>query len=168
VVDEGITSSGAYLPLSIGCPPSSYLALTGGAIGWGLPCATGAALGAPGRKVIVLEGDGSGLYTIQSLWTQAREQLDVVNVVFANDMYRILQIELQRAGIERPGPQGQALTDLDQPSVDWGAIAKGFGVPWSRADDATGLHQQLQRAIATPGPSLIEVRVPGRARPGIP
>ena len=77
----------------------------------------------------MLEGDGSGLYTIQSLWTQAREQLDVVNIVFVNDIYRILQIELQRAGIERPGPQGQALTDLDQPSVDWSAIAKGFGVP---------------------------------------
>jgi acetolactate synthase-1/2/3 large subunit len=168
VVDEGITSSGAYLPLSTGCAPSTYLALTGGAIGWGLPCGTGAALGAPGRKVIVLEGDGSGLYTIQSLWTQAREQLDVVNVVFVNDIYRILQIELQRAGIERPGPQGQALTDLDQPSVDWSAIAKGFGVPWSRADTADGLYRELQRAIAEPGPALIEVRVPGSARPGVP
>ena len=168
VVDEGITSSGAYLPLSTGCPPSTYLALTGGAIGWGLPCATGAALGAPGRKVIALEGDGSGLYTIQSLWTQAREQLDVVNVVFVNDIYRILQIELQRAGIERPGPQGQALTDLARPSIDWSAIAKGFGVPWSRADTADGLYRELGRALAEPGPALIEVRVPGSARPGVP
>src|SRR5262249_8915565 len=91
VGDEGITSSGADLPLATGCPPSSYLALTGGAIGWGLPCGTGAALGAPGRKTIVLEGDGSGLYTVQALWTQAREQLDVVNLVFVNDIYRILQ-----------------------------------------------------------------------------
>jgi len=168
VVDEGITSSGAYLPLSTGCAPSTYLALTGGAIGWGLPCATGAALGAPDRKVIVLEGDGSGLYTIQSLWTQAREQLNVVNIVFANDIYRILQIELQRAGIERPGPQGLALTDLAQPAVDWSGIAKGFGVPWSRAETAEALSSQLERAIATPGPALIEVRVPGAARPGIP
>ena len=168
IVDEGITSSGAYLPLSAGCAPSTYLALTGGAIGWGLPCGTGAALGAPGRKVIVLEGDGSGLYTIQSLWTQAREQLDVVNIVFANDIYRILQIELQRAGITNPGPQGYALTDLAQPAVDWSGVAKGFGVPWSRAETADALFSQLERAVATPGPSLIEVRVPGTGRQGVP
>jgi acetolactate synthase-1/2/3 large subunit len=168
VVDEGITSSGAYLPLSAGCLPSTYLALTGGAIGWGLPCGTGAALGAPGRKVIVLEGDGSGLYTVQSLWTQAREQLDVVNVIFANDLYRILQIELARAGIDRPGPQGRALTDLSGPPVDWAAVAKGFGVPSTRVDTADGLYTAMVRAVAEPGPALIEVRVPGAARPGVP
>jgi acetolactate synthase-1/2/3 large subunit len=168
VVDEGITSSGAYLPLSTGCRPSTYLALTGGAIGWGLPAGTGAALGAPGRKVIVLEGDGSGLYTVQSLWTQAREQLDVVNIVFVNDIYRILQVELQRAGIERPGPQGRALTDLGAPPVDWQSLAKGFGVPWTRAETADGLHAAVARAVAEPGPALIEVRVPGAARPGVP
>ncbi|HVR28483.1 MAG TPA: acetolactate synthase large subunit [Thermoanaerobaculia bacterium] len=168
VVDEGITSSGAYLPLTAGCPPSTYLALTGGAIGWGLPCGTGAALGAPGRKVIVLEGDGSGLYTVQSLWTQAREGLDVVNVVFVNDLYRILQIELHRAGIERPGPQGQALTDLAAPPIEWASVAKGFGVPWTRVETADGLHAAMTRAVAEPGPALIEVRVPGASRPGVP
>jgi acetolactate synthase-1/2/3 large subunit len=168
VVDESVTTGRGFFPPTAASAPHDWLQNMGGSIGFSTPVATGAAVACPDRKVICMVGDGSAMYTIQSLWTQAREQLDVVNVVFANDMYRILQIELQRAGIERPGPQGQALTDLDQPSVDWGAIAKGFGVPWSRADDATGLHQQLQRAIATPGPSLIEVRVPGRARPGIP
>lgn len=160
VVDEGVTSTGAYLETSAGCPPSSYLALTGGAIGWGLPCATGAALACPERKVLALEGDGSGLYTVQALWTQAREGLDVVNLVFVNDLYRILQIELHRAGISAPGPQSGALTDLGGPAIDWCALSESLGVPATRVETADALYRELEGALEAPGPRSIEVRVP--------
>src|SRR5262249_6049422 len=95
-VDEGVSSGGAFLRVAASCPPLSYLSLTGGATGQGLPCATGAAIACPGRKVIAFVGDGAAMYTIQSLWTQAREGLDVVTLVCANDSYRILELELAR------------------------------------------------------------------------
>ncbi len=160
VVDEGITSVGRYLPASVGCPDHSLLSLTGGAIGWGLPCATGAAIACPDRKVIALEGDGSGMYTVQSLWTQARENLDVVNLVFANDIYRILQIELHRAGVDNPGPNSLALTDLSEPAIDWTSLSKSLGVPAARVETADQLVEELGKGIAEPGPCLIEVRMP--------
>jgi acetolactate synthase-1/2/3 large subunit len=106
----------------------------------------------------VLEGDGSGLYTAQALWTQAREGLDVVNVL-RNDVYRILQIELHRAGVSRPGPQSLGVTELARPSVDWVSLARGFGVPAKSVATAEALHAELARAVAEPGPSLIEVRL---------
>jgi acetolactate synthase-1/2/3 large subunit len=159
VVDEGITGIGPYYDLAHHAPRHSYLALPGGAIGFGLPCAVGAAIACPGRKVIVLEGDGSGLYTAQALWSQAREGLDVVNVILRNDIYRILQIELYRAGVQRPGPQSLAMTELGRPPVDWVALAGGFGVPARSVATAEELHAQLVRAIAEPGPALIEVRM---------
>ena len=139
VVDEGATSGSAYFPAAEAAPPHSYLALTGGAIGQGLPCATGAALACPQRKVISLQADGSGFYTLQALWTQAREQLDVVTLICANRSYRILQIELARAGNAEPGPQARSLTDLSNPAPDWTALARGFGVPATRAQTAEEL-----------------------------
>ena len=160
VVDEGITSVGSYLPASVGCPDHSLLSLTGGAIGWGLPCATGAAIACPDRKVIALEGDGSGMYTVQALWTQARENLDIVNLVFANDIYRILQIELHRAGVDDPGPNSRSLTDLAEPAIDWTALSKSLGVPAARVETADQFVEELGRGIAEPGPRLIEVRMP--------
>ncbi|HUP25143.1 MAG TPA: acetolactate synthase large subunit [Thermoanaerobaculia bacterium] len=159
IVDEGITGIGPYYELAGQAPAHTYLALPGGAIGFGLPCSVGAAIACPRRKVIVLEGDGSGLYTAQALWSQAREGLDIVNVVLRNDVYRILQIELHRAGVQQPGPQSLAMTELSNPSVDWVGLAQSFGVPACSVTTAEALYAELARAVAEPGPALIEVRV---------
>jgi len=156
VVDEGATSGLAYFALSAHAPRHTVLSLTGGAIGQGLPCATGAALACPDRKVIAFQADGSGMYTLQSLWTQARESLDVVTVLCANRAYRILQAELGRAGIFEPGPKAQALTDLSRPDIDWVGLAGSLGVPGTRVDTADALADALRRAFAEPGPALIE------------
>lgn len=157
VVDEGATSGLGYFLTAEASPPHTYLALTGGAIGQGLPCATGAAIACPQRKVISLQADGSGFYTLQALWTQAREQLDVVTLICANRSYRILQLELARAGNAEPGPQARSLTDLSNPAPDWTALARGFGVPATRAQTAEELTRCLSAALTSPGPSLIEV-----------
>jgi acetolactate synthase-1/2/3 large subunit len=155
VIDEGITSGRPFWELSGKGPRHTYLSIAGGSIGWGPPCATGVAVACPERPVIALQADGSALYTFQALWTQAREGLNVTTVLCANRVYRILQIELQRAGVE-PGPAAQALTDLGRPAIDWVRLAESLGVPAVRADAATGLAQALARAIAEPGPFLIE------------
>lgn len=156
VVDEGATSGLPYYMAAAGAPPHSYLALTGGAIGQGLPCATGAAIAAPDRQVIGLQADGSGAYTAQALWTQARESLNVVTVLCSNRAYRILQVELARAGVAEPGPAARSLTDLSGPPLDWVSIANGFGVPASRVQSAEALNQALAVGFAEPGPRLIE------------
>ena len=147
----------AYFLAAEAAPPHSYLALTGGAIGQGLPCAVGAAVACPERKVIALQADGSGLYTLQALWTQAREGLDVVTVLCANRSYRILQIELARAGVSEPGPAAQSLTDLSKPVIDWVELAQGMGVPAARVETGEALAVELRRAFAEPGPRLLEV-----------
>jgi acetolactate synthase-1/2/3 large subunit len=156
VVDEAATSGLPYSLAAAGAPPHSVLSLTGGAIGQGLPCAVGAALACPGRRVIAFQADGGGLYTLQALWTLARERLDVTVLICANRAYRILRIELARAGIAEPGPQALALTDLSRPALDWTALARGFGVPAERADSAEALAGALARSFAAPGPSLVE------------
>lgn len=156
VVDEGATSGAPWWQLADAAPPHATLTLTGGAIGQGLPCATGAALARPERPVIALQADGSGLYTLQALWTQAREGLHVVTLVCANQRYRILQIELARAGVAEPGPKALALTDLGHPQLDWVSLARGFGVPATRVESADQLDRALSGALAEPGPHLIE------------
>jgi acetolactate synthase I/II/III large subunit len=156
VVDESATSGLPYSIAAPAAPPHTVLGLTGGAIGQGLPCAAGAALACPERRVIAFQADGSGLYTLQALWTMAREQLDVTVVVCANRAYRILQLELARAGIAEPGPKARALTDLGQPDLDWVSLARGFGVPASRVETADALADALRRAFAAPGPGLVE------------
>jgi len=157
IVDESITSGFDYYSLSLNAPRHTYLAPhVGGAIGHGLPLATGAALAAAERPVIVLEGDGSGMYTLQSLWTHAREQLNVTTVICANRQYRILQLEL---GCEVPADVGSAtdtLLNIDRPTLDWVSIARGFGVPARSVQTAQELAAELKRAIAEPGPHLIE------------
>ena len=134
VVDEAATSGLPWFLHSAGAPPHEVLGLTGGAIGQGLPCATGAALACPERPVIAFQADGSAAYTLQALWTQARESLDVTTVLCSNRSYRILQIELTHAGIAEPGPSARALTDLSRPPIDWVSLARGFGVPGVRAE----------------------------------
>ncbi|MDH3213459.1 MAG: acetolactate synthase large subunit [Myxococcales bacterium] len=156
VVDEGATSGLPYFLAAQSAPPHAYLALTGGAIGQGLPCATGAAVACPDRKVIALQADGSALYTLQALWTQAREGLDVVTLLCANRAYRILQVELARAGVAEPGPAARALTDLSHPAIEWTAIARGLGVPAARVETAEALLAQLDAAFREPGPRFIE------------
>jgi acetolactate synthase-1/2/3 large subunit len=158
VMDEGLTAARAYFAAAANVPRHSYLALTGGAIGQGLPCATGAALACPDRPVIALQADGSGMYTLQALWTQAREGLDVTTVILANRGYQILSVELARTGIVEPGPGCRSLTDFD-PVPDWTQLARGFGVPAVAVEDAEGLWRELERALAEPGPHLIEVPI---------
>jgi acetolactate synthase-1/2/3 large subunit len=136
--------------------PHTMLFITGGAIGQGLPNALGAALACPDRRVIAFQADGSGLYTLQALWSMARESADVTVVVCANRRYRILQAELARAGVAEPGPKAQALTDLTGPAIDWAALAKGFGLPACSVGTDSELADALMRALAGRGPSLIE------------
>jgi acetolactate synthase-1/2/3 large subunit len=157
VVDEAATSGLPWFVGSMGAPRHDVLALTGGAIGQGLPCATGAALACPDRRVIAFQADGSAAYTVQALWTQARESLDVTTVLCSNRSYRILQVELARAGIAEPGPAARSLTDLDRPSLDWCALARGFGVPASRPANADELTTALENSFAEPGPHLVQV-----------
>ncbi len=159
VVDESATSGRPYWTLSGDCPPHTLLALTGGAIGQGIPCATGAALACPDRPVLSLQADGSALYHLQALWTQAREHLNVTTLLCNNRSYRILQVELRRAGVTAPGPAARALTSLADPAISWADLARGFGVPSVRLERAEDLARELQRSFSTPGPYLIEAMI---------
>jgi acetolactate synthase I/II/III large subunit len=155
VVDEGATTTAGYLAQAAAAPRHTFLGHVGGAIGQGMPVAVGAAVAAPDRPVVALQADGSGLYTVQALWTQAREGLDVTTVVCANDGYRILQFELARAGQDL-GSSAARLTALEDPRIDWVALARGFGVPARRVDSAEELTAGLEWALAEPGPHLLE------------
>lgn len=158
VMDEGATSSFAYYGLWDGAPPFTYMTLTGGSIGQGLPCAVGAAAAAPDRRVICLEGDGSSLYTIQALWTMAREKQNVTTVICKNRAYAILRWELERAGAV-PGAASLALTGLDAPEIDFAKVAKGFGVEGRAVRTAEELNDALRYSFKTPGPMLIEANL---------
>lgn len=163
VVDEAQTSGIFTNDATAGCPPHDWLTLTGGAIGMGLPVATGVATAVPDRRVLALEADGSAVYTIQALWTQAREGLDVTTVILANRSYAILGLELERYGLDASGSRTQAMIDLSHPTIDFVAIASGMGVPASRATTTSDFNEQLARSLAAPGPSLIEAVVPSIA-----
>jgi acetolactate synthase-1/2/3 large subunit len=129
----------------------------GGSIGFGTPVATGAAVACPDRKVICLSGDGSAMYTLQALWTQAREGLDVTNVIFANRSYQILKGEFAGVGAGVPGAKARSMLEIDRPALDFVALAKGMGVPATRVIDADEFCTALARAVANAGPCLIEV-----------
>jgi acetolactate synthase-1/2/3 large subunit len=160
VSDEAQTSGVTLAVHTAGAPRHDLLTLTGGAIGQGLPVAVGAAVACPDRPVFALVGDGSAMYTIQSLWTMAREELDVTVVVFNNRSYAILNIELERVGARRGGPNAKAQLDLAGPDLDFVQIATGLGVPSVRVETGEELVVQLERSIAEPGPHLIEAVVP--------
>lgn len=164
VVDESNTSGFLLPQATAGAPPHDWLTLTGGAIGYGLPVAVGAAIAAPDRPVLCLESDGSAMYTISALWTHARENLDITTVVYANRAYDILRIELQRVGAQSQGqptgPRAESLLDLTSPTLDFVRIAEGMGVPARRADTAEDLAAALRWAFDEPGPHLIEAVVP--------
>jgi acetolactate synthase-1/2/3 large subunit len=160
VVDEANTS-GLFIPgMTAGAPTHDWLCLTGGAIGIGLPMAVGAAVAAPDRKVLCLESDGSAMYTLQALWTMARERLDVTTVVANNGSYAVLNMELNRVGAEAGGPKARAMLDLHDPDLDFVSMAQGMGVEASRATTADELNDQLERALAEAGPRLIDATVP--------
>jgi acetolactate synthase I/II/III large subunit len=162
VVDEANTS-GFALPMALArAPRHTLLTLTGGSIGQGLPAATGAAIAAPDRPVLSLEADGSALYTIQALWTQARERLNVTTVLINNAAYAILRMELARTAAQAgpPGERASRMLDLSDPTPDFTQISTGLGVPATRVTTADELDRALRLAYADPGPHLIEAIVP--------
>ncbi|AKN16030.1 hypothetical protein MHAE_17238 [Mycobacterium haemophilum DSM 44634] len=161
VVDESNTSGVLLAAATAGAPAHDWLTLTGGAIGYGIPAAVGAAVAAPDRPVLCLESDGSAMYTISGLWTQARENLDVTTVIYSNGAYDILRIELQRVGAgSTPGPKALDLLDLSCPTIDFVKIAEGMGVSARRATTCAELADALGAAFAEPGPHLIDAVVP--------
>lgn len=157
IVDESVTAGGAYYSMAAGAPQHSWLTLTGGAIGQGMPCAVGAAIACPDRPVINLQADGSAMYTVQALWMQARESLNITTLICSNRSYNILNIELMRAGKNKPGPNAQTLMDLENPPLDWVHISKGMGVPATSVDSAEQLAKELTKALNETGPHLIEM-----------
>ncbi|MEX0836118.1 MAG: thiamine pyrophosphate-dependent enzyme, partial [Nitriliruptor sp.] len=160
VVDEAITSSLSLPMTTANAPRHDWLTLTGGSIGFGLPAAVGAAIAAPDRKVLALQADGSAMYTLQALWTMAREELDVTVVIYNNASYEILKMELQRVGAEGSGPRAADLFDLGRPRLDFTHLARGMGVDAARATTAEGFTDLLEAALETPGPSLVEAMIP--------
>ena len=157
IVDESVTTGRSFGAHMHSAPPHDWLNIMGGAIGWGLPVATGAAIAAPARKVIALEGDGSAMYTLQALWTMARENLNVMVIIFANRSYRILHGELANVGAGTPGRKAIDMLTLDRPDLDWVALAKGCGVDAGRAETLDELAHQFNRGLSAQGPYLIEV-----------
>jgi acetolactate synthase I/II/III large subunit len=159
VVDESITTGRGFFPLTAGAAPHDWLQNMGGSIGFSTPVATGAAVACPDRKVMCLVGDGSAMYTIQSLWTQARENLNVVTVVFANRIYQILRGEFDGVGAGEPGQRAQDMLKIDRPTLDFVAMAKGMGVPGRAVTTADEFNKALAEANAEAGPRLIEVQM---------
>lgn len=157
VSDEAATAGLMIFPYTAGAPRHDWLTLTGGAIGQGLPLAAGAAVACPDRKVIALQADGSGMYTLQALWTMARENLDVTTIILNNGSYAILNIELMRVGVQNPGPKALSMLDLHNPALDWVSLSEGMGVPARKATTVAELRDALDEALAHKGPRLIEV-----------
>ena len=166
VADESITSGRSLPWATAGSPRHDILTVTGGAIGQGLPVATGAAVACPDRPVLCLESDGSAMYSLTALWTHAREQLNVTTVILNNRSYAILRMELQRVGAAETGGRAGELLDLSRPDLDFVALATGMGVPATRATTCEELAEQLRGAFAEPGPHLIEAMLTRCSRSG--
>ena len=159
LVDESLTTGRESMSLTAGALPHDTIQNMGGSIGYGTPVATGAALACPDRRVFCMVGDGSAMYTIQSLWTQAREGLNVTTIIFANNSYQILKAEYANMGFGAPGPQALAMIDIDRPTIDWVAMGKSMGVPSVSVDDVRAFYDAMFRLAQEPGPSLIEVKL---------
>jgi len=156
VVDESVSTGREFFPETAGAPPHDWINNRGGSIGYGMPVAIGAAIACPDRKVIALEGDGSAMYTLQSLWTMAREGLDVTVLILANGSYNILRGELANVGVRNPGPRAVDMLSLRRPDLDWVALARGMGVEAVRAKDCAALCKGLSAGLARNGPYLVE------------
>ncbi|HEX2591775.1 MAG TPA: acetolactate synthase large subunit [Rhizomicrobium sp.] len=154
--DEAATSGQGTAIATITAAPHDQLSLTGGSIGQGLPVATGAAVAAPDRKVVCVHGDGGAMYTLQALWTQAREKLDVTTVIFANRSYAILNIELARVGAGNPGAKALSMLDLHNPELNWVSLANGMGVEAVRVSDIAAFEDAFIAAMKQRGPRVIE------------
>jgi len=135
----------------------SFITIAGGSIGYGMPCAIGAAIACPERPVINLQADGSGMYTVQALWTEAREGLNITTLICSNRSYNILKVELERAGIRTIGPQTSSLIELDRPDIDWVKLAQGMGVPAVSVETAEALAHEFRKALSEAGPHLISM-----------
>lgn len=156
IVDEGITGGAEVFVTTENSPAHDWIIQGGGAIGWGLPAAVGAAVACPDRKVLALEGDGSGMYTNQALWTMARQSLDITVVIFANRNYAILQFEYLHAGAKEMGESAASQMSIGNPDIDYAGLAKSMGVSASKATSCEEFNAQLEAAMATRGPHLIE------------
>jgi len=157
VVDESVTTGREFFPATAGAPPHDWINNRGGSIGYGMPVAIGAAIACPDRKVIALEGDGSAMYTVQSLWTMARESLGVTVLIFANRTYNILRGELTNVGVRNPGSRAVDMLSIARPDLDWVSLARGMGVEASRAKTCDELTKALGAGLRSQGPYLIEV-----------
>jgi len=157
VADESMTSGRGILSAARGCPRHDWLACTGGSIGIAMPLAAGAAIACADRPVLCLTADGSGMYTLQALWTIARENLRVTTVVFANRVYEVLKREFSSLGIGTPGPKASSMFDIGGPDLDWTSLANGMGVPGTRVHSLEEFSVELRKGFASGGPSLIEV-----------
>lgn len=159
LVDESLTTGRETMGLTVGAAPHDLINNMGGSIGYGTPVATGAALACPDRRVFCMVGDGSAMYTIQSLWTQAREGLNITTIIFANNSYAILKAEYANMGAGAPGPKALAMIDIDKPRIDWLAMATSMGVPSVAVDSAEGFYKAMANSVREQGPTLIEVRL---------
>jgi acetolactate synthase-1/2/3 large subunit len=159
LVDESLTTGRETMGYTVGARPHDLINNLGGSIGYGTPVATGTALACPDRRTFCMVGDGSAMYTIQSLWTQAREGLPVTTIIFANNSYAILKAEYANMGAGTPGPQALAMIDIDRPTIDWVAMAKSMGVPGVSVDNAGDFHREMVRSAEADGPVLIEVKL---------
>jgi len=159
LVDESLTTGRESMGHTMGALPHDLINNMGGSIGYATPVATGAALACPDRRVFCMVGDGSAMYTIQSLWTQAREGLNVTTIIFANNSYAILKAEYANMGAGSPGARAMAMIDIDKPRIDWQAMARSMGVPAVSVDTAEAFHQAMADSTREPGPKLIEVRL---------
>lgn len=159
VVDESLTSGTKLLSLTRSAAPHELLQLTGGSIGIGIPLATGAAVACPDRRVICLQADGSGMYTLQGLWTQAREGLNVTTVIYANRAYAILKHELASLGVTDPGRNALDMMDLGRPDLNWVRLAEGMGVEARRVSTMEEFNDVFRASLRHEGPFLIEVAI---------
>ena len=161
VSDEGATNGMGAFAYTGYSAPHEWLMLTGGAIGQGLPLALGAAVACPDQKVIALQADGGAMYTVQSLWTMVRENLDVTVVLLNNSSYAILNIEMERVGVTNPTEKARSLLDLSNPTIDWVKIAQGMGMAAQRVETVADFNREFADSMQQQGPRLIEVILPG-------
>jgi acetolactate synthase-1/2/3 large subunit len=159
VVDESMTSGRGIMSAARGAPPHDWLGNTGGSIGIALPLAVGAAVACNNRSVLCLSADGSGMYTLQALWTMAREGLNITTVIFANHAYEILKREFAGIGIGEPGATASSLFAIGRPDLDWVSLAKGMGIPGTRVDSLDAFNKALKKGFETSAPTLIEVPI---------